>query len=685
MSLSMRIVGLTPVALVLFLAFGFGTAGENKPLPKDYPIRPVDFTRVRFSDTFWAPRLETNRTVSIPYALRMNEETGRVDNFRKAAHLMSGPYMGKRYNDSDVYKAMEGAAYTLLLHPDPALEQKLDDLIAIIAKAQEPDGYLYTTRTLDPKNPAPGAGPERWSNLRVSHELYNVGHMYEAAVAHYQATGKRTFLAIALKNADLLVKTFGPNPGQRRGFPGHQEVEIGLAKLYRATGNRAYLDLAKFFLDERGHYHEGPYHAKGDPFAVYDSEEYMQNHKPLLEQDEAVGHAVRAMYMYSGMADVAALGGYPEFVNAIDRLWSNVVGKKMYITGGVGARHTIEGFGDAYELPNAEAYTETCAAIGNALWNQRLFLLHGDAKSIDVFERVLYNGLLSGVSLSGDRFFYQNPLESAGRYVRSPWFEVACCPPNMTRFLPSLPGYMYATKDDTIFVNLFVAGTGRINAAGQTILLTQATRYPWDGAVRISVEPEQAGEFEVAVRIPGWARNEAVPSDLYRFLDRTNEAPTLEVNGKAIPINPVAGYARIRRTWMKGDAISLNLPMPVRRVLANDLVKADAGRAALQRGPVVYCVEGADNNGRVFDVYLPDGAPAAADLRPDVLNGVVVIAAKAVGMEKDANGKAVEKERRLVAIPYYAWANRGENGMLVWLPRTASAVRPAKPADMSID
>ncbi len=671
--------------LVLTLALT-GCRGQSAaPAALDYPIRPVPFTQVKLTDVFWAPRLETNRTVSVPYALRMNEETGRVDNFRKAARLMTGPHKGRRFNDSDVYKSMEAAAYTLRLHPDPALEKTLDDLIAIIAKAQEPDGYLFTARTNDPAHPAPGSGPERWSNLRVSHELYNVGHMYEAAVAHYQATGKRTFLAIAEKNAGLLLRTFGTGPGQRRGFPGHQEVEIGLAKLYRATGNRAYLDLAKFFLDERGHYFGGEKHAPDDPFSVYDSDEYLQNHKPVLEQDEAVGHAVRAMYMYSGMADVAALGGHPEYAAAIDRLWQNVAGKKQYLTGGVGARGTSEAFGDAYELPNAEAYTETCAAIGNALWNFRLFLLHGESKYMDVFERVLYNGLLSGVSLSGDRFFYQNPLESAGDYERSPWFEVACCPPNMTRFLPSLPGYVYATKDDTVFVNLFIAGEGKIDLGGRPVTLAQETRYPWEGAVRLTVSPARSGEFELAVRIPGWAVNEAMPTDLYRFLDANTAKPGLKVNGEAAALDILDGYARIRRNWKNGDTVELSLPMPIRRVAAHEAVAADSGRVALQRGPVVFCAEGVDNGGRVFDYFLPDAAVLASEFRPDLLNGVAVITGNAVAVSKNSAGKTVESSKPFAAVPYYAWANRGKTGMLVWLPRTAAAVRPAIRLDRTVD
>jgi len=684
-SVLIPLLGLLAVAALTLPACSDGGRPPASPPAADYPIRPVPFTDVTLTDAFWAPRLETNRTVSVPYALRMNEETGRVDNFRKAAKIMDGAYKGKRYNDSDIYKSMEAAAYTLRLHPDPALDKTLDDLIAVIAKAQEPDGYLYTARTVDPAHPAPGAGPERWSNLRVSHELYNVGHMYEAAVAHFQATGKRSFLDIAEKNAALLLRTFGTGPGQRRGFPGHQEIEIGLAKLFRATGKRAYLDLAKFFLDERGHYYGGQTYAPDDPFAIYNSDEYLQNHKPVLEQDEAVGHAVRAMYMYSGMADVAALGGYPEYVAAIDRLWLNVAGKKQYLTGGVGARGGYEAFGAAYELPNAEAYTETCASIGNALWNYRLFLLHGDSKYMDAFERVLYNGLLSGVALSGDRFFYQNPLESGGGYGRSPWFEVACCPPNVTRFLPSLPGYVYATKDDTVFVNLFIAGTGKVALAGRPLVLTQETRYPWDGAVKLTITPDKPGPFELAVRIPGWARGEAMPTDLYRFQDVEAGAPVLKVNGEPAAIELEDGYARLRRDWKAGDTVELALPMPVRRVVANEGVAEDRGRVALQRGPIVYAVEGVDNGEQVFGLVLPDDAPLKAEPRADLLNGIVAITGEARVAAKGTGGKAIETPRPFQAVPYYAWANRGPGQMLVWLPRTAAAVRPAKKIDMTVD
>ena len=663
----MRLNGKHRLVMLPILMTALGAGGAFRAPGSetaDYPIHPVPFTQVKVNDVFWAPKIELNRAVTVPFALQKNEETGRVDNFRKAAGLMKGPFQGKRYNDSDVYKAMEGAAYTLMLRPDPKLEKTLDDLIAVIAKAQEPDGYLYTTRTIDPKNPAPGAGAERWSNLRVSHEFYNVGHMYEATVAHFQATGKRPFLDVAVRNADLLVKTFGP--GKRRAFPGHQEIEIGLSKLYRATGTRAYLDLAKFFLDERGHYFQGQKHAPDDPFGVYDSDEYMQNHKPVLEQDEAVGHAVRAMYMYAGMADVAALGGYPEYVRAIDRLWDNVVGKKMYVTGGVGARSTSEAFGDAYELPNATAYTETCAAIGNALWQQRLFLLHGEAKYADVLERVMYNGLISGVSLDGMAFFYQNPLEADGKTKlyqdqvgRAPWFEVSCCPPNVTRFLPSVPGYIYSVQGDALFVNLFLANAASLEIAGTKVSLTQETRYPWDGTVKISVAPEKKAAFTLRVRVPGWARNEPVPTDLYRFADANEEKPSLKVNGTPAAITLDRGYAVIHRTWTKGDAVEIVFPMPVRRVVANASVSADAGRVAFQRGPLVFCAEGVDNAGRVLDLAIPDTARFTAEFRPDLLNGVIVLKGPAAGTNV----------RDAVLIPYYAWANRGPGEMRVWFPR----------------
>ena len=648
--------------------FGIVAAGESPK--KDYPVQPVDFTKVILKDEFWTPRLEMNRAVTIPFAFLKNEETGRVDNLRKAAGLAKGPYSGKRYNDSDVFKVMEAAAYSLLLRPDPELRKKLDDLVRIVGQAQEPDGYLYSARTVDPKNPAAGAGKERWSNLRVSHELYNVGHMYEAAVAHYLSTGEKTFLDVALKNAGLLLNTFGP--GKKRGFPGHQEVEIGLAKLYRVTGDQRYLDLAKFFLDERGQYHGGEMYPPDSPFAVYDSEEYLQNHKPVLEQAEAVGHAVRASYMYSGMADVAALGGYPEYSAAIDRLWENVVGKKLYLTGGIGARAETEGFGADYELPNAKAFAETCAAIGNTLWNHRLFLLHGDGKYIDVLERVLYNGLLSGVSLSGDLFFYHNPLESAGNYGRSPWFEVACCPANIARFLPSLPGYVYAVQDDVVYANLYIANEAKFSVNGKDVYFIVESKYPWEGGVTMGINPVGVNTFTLSLRIPGWARNEPTPGSLYSFLDQNEQAVRLKVNGKAAELKIDRGYARIRRKWRKGDVVELRLPMPIRRVGADDPVKYDEGLVALQRGPIVYCAEGIDNAGHALNIVLPDEARLQSWYRRDLLGGVEVITGQVLSVQKAPSGKPETKMHNIFAVPYCVWAHRGKGEMAVWFPRKAA-------------
>jgi DUF1680 family protein len=634
-----------------------------KKAQRDYPIKPVIFTEVEIKDTFWLPRMETNRQVTIPFAFKKSEETGRIDNFAKAGGLMPGKFEGLRYNDSDVFKIMEGAAYSLSLLPDPDLEKYMDELIAKIAAAQEDDGYLFTTRTIDPENTAPGSGDERWSNLGSSHELYNVGHMYEAAVAYYQATGKRNFLEAALKNADLISAVFGPD--KRRGFPGHQEIEIGLVKLYRLTGEGKYLELAKYFLNERGQEEFKKKFSDDSPFSVYNQDWYLQSHKPVIEQDEAVGHAVRATYMYSGMADVAALTGDTSYINAIDRIWENVVSKKLYVTGGIGSRHEGEAFGDDYELPNATSYNETCAAIGNVFWNHRLFLLHGDAKYLDVLERTLYNGLISGLSLSGDLFFYPNPLESDGKYrfnqgeaTRKPWFDCACCPVNLARFLPSFPGYIYAQQDEVLYVNLFVGSKGTVKIGKNSVSVTQEANYPWDGNVKITISPEKSAEFSVYIRIPGWARNKPVPSDLYSYLHRREEQATLKINSEIIPLNIQKGFARILRKWEKGDVIELAFPMPVRRVLAHENVKENLGKAALQQGPLVYCFEGIDNKSRVLDQRLPDDLGFEIEFRPDLLGGINMI-----------TSNEAEHGGRLIAIPYYAWSHRGIGEMAVWMPR----------------
>ena len=644
---------------------------------RDYPVKPVPFTSVHFNDVFWVPRIEINRTVTIPFAFQKDEETGRVRNFERAAAALRGEDLkdkrppGYPFDDTDVYKVIEGAAYTLSVHPDPKLEAYLDGLISKIAAAQEKDGYLYTTRTINPDKPHPWAGTRRWELEEVdSHELYNLGHLYEAAVAHYQATGKRSLLDIALKSADLLTHTFGP--GKQAIWPGHQITEMGLVKLYRVTGNERYLDLAKFLLDVRG---------PDAPKASNRRPEYNQSHKKVVEQTEAVGHAVRATYMYSGMADVAALSGDPSYLNAIDAIWGDVVGKKMYVTGGIGSRSAGEAFGDAYELPNMSAYNETCAAVGNDYWNHRLYLLHADARYIDVMERTLYNGLLSGVSLDGKSFFYPNPLESKGQHKRQPWFGVACCPGNITRFLASLPGYVYAQQQDRLYVNLFVAGTAEIKIDdGPIVKLIQETRYPWDGAIKMTVNPDQRSQFTINVRIPGWAHEEAAPGDLYRFLDQVDKPVVLRVNGKAEPIKLEKGYVSLNRTWRRGDVIELVLPMPVRRVVANDQVTADRGRVALQRGPLVYCAEWPDNpGGHVRNLMLPDDAKLTSVFKADLLNGVTIINGKAICFAYDRQGKLQKREQEFTAIPYYSWANRGPGEMTVWIANNEASVTVPPP------
>lgn len=626
------------------------------PPSKDYPIQPVPFTAVHVQDSFWSPRMETNRAVTVWYDFQRCEETGRIDNFAKAAGLMKGEFKGIPFDDSDVYKVIEGAAYSLAIAPDPKLDKYLDDLIAKIAAAQEPDGYLYTARRLfTPEKMPRMSGKTRWSSLAGSHELYNVGHLFEAAAAHFQATGKRTLLDVATKNADMLCKTFGPGKDQLKEPPGHEEIEIGLCKLYRVTGQQRYLDLAKFYVELRG---------RADTHKLRG--ENQQDHKPIYEQDEAVGHAVRAAYYYAGVADVAALTGDKKLIAAIDRLWENVASKKLYLTGGIGSTRHGEAFGANYELPNKTAYNETCAAIANALWNERMFLLHGDARYLDVLERIIYNGFLSGVALTGTEFFYPNPLASDARYKRSPWFGCACCPVNVVRFLPELAGYIYATRDSDVFVNLFIGGRGKLKAGKTAVELSQQTRYPYDGKVAITVTPEKKAAFTLNVRIPGWARNAPVPIDLYRYDDGVKPEVKLAVNGQPVALTLKKGFAQIKRTWQPGDTVTLELPMPVRRVVAHPAVKADADGFAVERGPLVYCAEGADNNGKVL-AKVP-GADVRFEEQTMKFPGVGDIVSVKMGQ------LIVTKEQSLTLIPYCLWENRGPNEMTVWF-RT----KPAPP------
>lgn len=650
----------------------------------DYPFQPVPFTRVQLTDVFWAPRIETNRTVTIPVAFEQCERTRRVYHFERAAKVLAGEPVddlsppGYPFDDTDVYKVIEGASYALTVAPDPKLDAYVDGLIARIAAAQEPDGYIYTTRTINPKQPHRWAGPARWVLVRDdSHELYNLGHLFEAAVAHHLGTGKTSLLDVATKAADMLVKTFGP--GRRSTWPGHQITEMALVRLYRVTGKQEYLDLAKFFLDERG---PGP--DPKNPIQFPNGEranprglEYNQAHERVVDQSEPVGHAVRAMYMYAGMADVAALTNDAAIRAAGDRIWENLLTSKLYLTGGIGAAGGHEGFGEPYDLPNMQAYNETCASIGMDYWNHRLFLLHGDAKYIDVMERTLYNGLISGVSLDGRTFFYPNPLESNGQHARSEWFGVACCPGNITRFMASVPGYLYATRGDAVYVNLYAAGTADIDTAAGKVEVVQDTRYPWNGDVKMTVTPDTPRTFAVHVRIPGWARNEPVPSDLYRFADTSDERARIRVNGEPVPATPNNGYVAITRAWAPGDVIDLTLPMPVRRVLAHPRVEANRDRVALQRGPIVYAAEWPDNpDGRTRNIVLPDAVRLTSEFRGDLLNGVQVIRGRSVGLEETEGGDVTRSPQDFVAIPYATWANRGRGQMNVWLARTDAAARP---------
>ena len=638
----------------LFLMFVGLAACKNEPEKADYKIQGVPFNEVKINDQFWLPKIETNRTVTIPASFAKCEETGRIANFVKAAKKEGQFGTEFPFDDTDIYKTIEGASYSMSVHPDPKLDRYVDSLIILVGKAQEPDGYLYTARTIDPANPHKWSGSERWVQESVlSHELYNSGHLFEAASAHFQATGKRNFLDIALKNADLLDQVFGP--GKRNDAPGHEIVEMGLVKLYRITKDEKYLKLAKFFIDSRG--------KENDP-----KKAYSQDYKPLIQQDEAVGHAVRAGYLYSGVADVAALTGNAEYLSAIDKIWDNMVSKKLYITGGIGARHQGEAFGDNYELPNLTAYNETCAAIANVYWNYRMFLLHGDAKYIDVLERSLYNGVISGIGLDGKTFFYPNPLECdlhfkfnrGETFERQPWFDCSCCPTNICRFLPSVPGYIYAQGNNSLYVNLFAQSSSTLQLNKKLpVTISQETKYPWDGQVKISVSPEKISKFALCLRIPGWAGNQVIPSDLYSFITPETDSVSVTVNGEVFKYITEKGYAVIDREWKQGDVVSYNIPMSIRRVEANSKVADDLGKVAIERGPIVYCFEGKDNGPELMKLSLADSSKLTGTFNSGELSGIVTISGEA----------QIENGKKITAIPYFVWNNRGANEMMVWIKR----------------
>ena len=549
-------------------------AQKQKQQAHGYPISPVPFTAVKVTPgTFWGQRLEASRKVTIPLAFSKCEETGRYTNFSNAAEHLKDPSKvfpvgGLSFDDTDPYKTIEGASYILQTYPDKKLVQYIDSVLDVIASAQEPDGYLYTSRTQNPQHPHEWAGDKRWSKEEdLSHELYNLGHMVEGAIAHYQATGSRKFLDIAIRYADCVCREVGPNQGQACVVPGHQIAEMALAKLYLVTGDKKYLDEAKFFLDYRG--------------KTTITHDYSQAHKPVIEQDEAVGHAVRAAYMYAGMADVAALTGDKDYIKAIDAIWDNIVSKKLYITGGIGATSNGEAFGKNYELPNMSAYCETCAAIGNVYVNYRLFLLHGDSKYYDVLERTLYNGLISGVSLEGNGFFYPNPLESMGQHQRQAWFGCACCPSNICRFIPSLPGYIYAVKDKNVYVNLFLSNKSNLTIGGKKVALSQTTEYPWNGDITVNVDQNAAGQFAMKIRIPGWVRNQVVP----QYTDGKRLGYTITMNGSVVGAISADGYYTIDRRWKKGDKVQIHFDMEPRTVRANNKVEADRGMVSIESIP----------------------------------------------------------------------------------------------------
>jgi DUF1680 family protein len=659
------------IAALLLLA-GAAPAAEKH----DYPLAPVAFNKVALTDDFWLPRLRTQVKVTVPHALKQTEPA--VENLRRCGNFLHGRGGPKpfphRFVSSDLYKVMEGAAYLLMIERDPKLEKRMDEIIGLIADAQKDDGYLYVAHICGVARPRE-MGPEPYSWVVHSHELYNMGHMYEGAVAYYRATGKDAWLKVAEKSARHIHRAFfegDPNyNGGRpiRQAPGHEEIELALCKLYRVTGKRLYLDLARKLLDVRG----VTYRPAGKGVM---SPTYAQQHKPVVEQSKAVGHAVRAGYLYAGMADVSALTGDRSYARALGRIWRHIVDTKMHITGGLGAVRGIEGFGPEYVLPNKEAYNETCAAVANVFFNVRMFLLHQDGRYFDVAEVGLLNNALAGVAISGDRFFYVNPLEADGKTKfnhrsagRAPWFGCACCPSNVARLIPQVPGYMYAHTDKAIYVTLYGGSRTEIPLAGGTVRIEQRSGYPFRGRVDLAISPGEPQAFSLRLRIPTWAREKFVPGALYDYVDRPAEKWTVAVNGRRVEAPMEKGFAVVERRWRAGDRARLELPMPVRFNTCIEKVEANVGRIAVTRGPLVYCAEEVDNGGPVqrFSVpsVPPPGSVKTAVIDDGPLKGVVKVSFPA--RETGADGKA--RDATLTLVPYYAWNNRGEKSMIVWLPR----------------
>lgn len=609
------------LAASAFLLQGCQTSKEDIKEQPLKMIEQIDFSHVKINDNFWSPRLSKHVSATLPVCIdQIENQTGRIRNFENAAKG-EGEHSGIFFDDSDVYKALEGMAYSLINNPDPELEKKADEWIDKFAAAQQPDGYINTFYTLTGLD-------KRWTNMD-KHEMYCAGHMIEAGVAYYQATGKRKLLDVCIRMTDHMMSQFGP--GKRHWVPGHEEIELALVKLYQTTQEQKYLDFAYWLLEERGHGHgtmgdEG----KWDPV-------YYQDIVPVRRLTDISGHAVRCMYLYCGMADVAALKNDTGYIAAIDRLWDDVVHRNMYITGGIGSSRDNEGFTENYDLPNLDAYCETCASVGMVLWNQRMNQLTGDSKYIDVLERSLYNGALAGISLGGDRFFYVNPLESKGDHHRQEWYGCACCPSQLSRFLPSIGNYIYASSDDALWVNLYIGNTGQIRIGETDILLTQETDYPWDGSVKLTISTSQPLEKEIRLRIPNWCKTY-----------------DLSINGKRINVSEEKGYAVIK-DWKSQDVIALDMDMPVEIVAADPHVKENFGKRVIQRGPLVYCMEEIDNPEYFDQIQLSPSTTFQTAFVSDILNGIKTI---------KTNGRA----QSATFIPYYAWDNRKAGKMRVWIP-----------------
>jgi DUF1680 family protein len=640
--------------LIAGLLVGLSSATAQNALQQ---YQSVNFSKVRIIDNFWRPKLEKVSTVTIPVCIDQTEvKTPRIRNFEIAAGKRKGKFEGIFYDDSDVFKALEAIAYSLKNHPDAALEKKADDWIDLIAAAQLPDGYIntyYTLQFLD----------KRWTDMSM-HEDYNGGHLIEAAVAYFDATGKRKLLDVAIRFADHFDSLFGP--GKRDWVTGHQELELALVKLYNNTQQKKYLQLADWLLSERGHKK-----AVGYTWTDWKDTAYAQDSKPVREQKEITGHAVRAMYMYTGAADVAAHTGDQGYMQAMKTVWEDVVYRNMYITGGIGSSGSNEGFSVDYDLPNENAYCETCASVGMVLWNQRMGMLTGEGKYIDVLEKSLYNGALDGISLAGDKFFYGNVLASNGKQARRDWFGTACCPANIARLIESLGNYVYGYNDNSIWVNLFVGSQTEIGLKNQQVVIQTQTNYPWEGAVGILVSPQKKERFALRVRYPGWVSGEAVPGGLYAY---ENEKPLsltmVSINKQPVKYTIEKGYLVIDREWAPNDQVSISFPMDIRRVYSRSEVKANVERVALQRGPIIYCLEGTDNEGKALNIVLPRSAQVVTAHQQVLTEQVISREAEATVLSVMPGGENVQAvKKKIKAVPYYTWNNRGAGQMLVWLPQ----------------